>query len=144
MAAGIAAAPQPDPVGVYEGLALQEGDRPAPVGDLHPRVDVVARRSAAGAEAAVVVHQHHKSGGGEHLGESLQAVLLHTGEPVGHRDGRMGTGAVGYKQPAPQNHIVFGGELDVLFLNHLRSFQRSFKRHNINDVRAASEEGTPH
>jgi hypothetical protein len=55
----------------------------------------------------------------------------------------MGTGAVGYKQPAPQNDIVFGGELDVLFLNHLRSFQRSFKWHNINDVRAASEEETP-
>ena len=92
----------------------------------------------------MVVHQHHKSSGGEHLGKALQTMLLHTGEPVGHRDGRMGTGAVGYKQPAPQIDIVFGGELDVLFLNHLRSFQRSFKRHNINDVRAASEEETPH
>ena len=91
----------------------------------------------------MVVHQHHKPSGGEHLGESLQTVLLHTGEPVGHRDGRMRTGAVGHKQPAPQNHIVFGGELDVLFLNHPRSFQRSFKWHNINDVRTASEEETP-
>jgi hypothetical protein len=92
----------------------------------------------------VVVHQDDKSRGGEHLGESLQAVFLHTGEAVGHRDGRMGTGAVGDKQPAPQNYVVFGGELDVLFLNHFRSFQRSVKLHNIDDARTASELGTPH
>jgi hypothetical protein len=37
----------------------------------------------------------------------------------------MGTGAIRYKQPAPEDYIVFGGELDVLSLNHLRSFQVS-------------------
>ncbi len=141
--AGVAATPESDPVRVDGGLALQEGDRPAPVGNLHPRVDVVARRSVAGAEATVVVHQHDKPGGGEHLGEALQTVLLHTGEPVGHRDGRMGTGAVGYKQPAPQNDIAFGGELDALSLNHPSLLPGACKRHNIDIGRAGAEEETP-
>ena len=95
VAAGIAAAPQSDPVGVDGRLALQEGDRPAPVGDLHPRVDVEARRSVAGAEAAVVVHQDHESRGGERAGEALQPVLFHPGEPVRHRDGRVRRGPSG-------------------------------------------------
>ena len=95
MAAGIAGAPQPDPVGVDGGVALQERDRPAPVGDLHPRVDVEARRSVAGAEPAMVVHQHHESRVGEHPGEPFQSVLLHPGEPVRHRDGRVRCRAVG-------------------------------------------------
>ena len=56
----------------------------------------------------------------------------------------MGTGAVGDKQPAPQNHVVFGGELDVLSLNHLSLLPGVYKRHNIDNVRTASEKGTPH
>jgi hypothetical protein len=101
MPAGIAAAPQADPLRVDIGLALQEGDRPAPVGDLNPRVDVVAWRAVAGSEPAVVVHQHHEPGVSEEAGEALQPVFLHPGEAVRHRDGRKWARAIGHKKPAP-------------------------------------------
>ena len=107
--AGIAAAPQADPLRVDVGLGFQEGDGPAPVGDLHPRVDVVARRAVAGSEPAMVVHQHHEPGVGEQAGEALQPVFLHPGEAVRHRDGRKWARAIGHKQPAPQRHGAFGG-----------------------------------
>ncbi len=142
VAAGIAAAPQADPVRVYEGEALQEGDGPAPVGDLHPRVDVVARRAVAGPEAAVVVHQHNETRVSEHSGESLQPVVLHPRKAVRHGDGRVWAWAVRHKQPTPQHHIALGGELDVLSL-HDPLLPEAVKRHNIHDVRTSSEEGRP-
>ena len=125
MAAGVAGAPHPDPVGVDRGVALQERDRSAPVGDLHPGVDVEARRSAAGPEPAVVVHQDHESRLGEHPGEAVQSVLLYPGEPVRHRDGRVRCGAFWDVQPAPQRHAALRGEFNVLALHHHPPFPRT-------------------
>src|SRR6185369_1741339 len=71
----IAGAPQTDSVLVDHRLALQEGDGPAPVGDLHPGVDVVARGAGAGAETAVIVHQYDESGLGERGREAIQPML---------------------------------------------------------------------
>ena len=142
VAAGITAAPQADPVRVYEGEALQEGDGAAPVGDLHPRVDVVARRALAGPEAAVVVYHHNETRVSEHSGESLKPVVLHPGETVRHRDGWVWAWTVRLKQPSPQHHIALGGEFDVLSL-HDSLLPEAVKRHNIHDVRTSSEEGRP-
>jgi hypothetical protein len=142
MPAGIAAAPQADPLRVDIGLAFQEGGRPAPVDDLNPRVDVVAWRAVAGSEPAVVVHQNYEARGGEEAGEALQSVFLHPGEAVRHRDGRKLARAIGHKKPAPQFHAAFGVELDV-FSVHVPLLSVR-KRHNIHDVRVASQEGNPH
>jgi hypothetical protein len=121
VAAGVAGAPQADPSGVDLRPALQEGDRSAPVGDLLPRVDVLARRAAAGAERPVVVHQHHEAIRGEGFGKALQSMLLHTRVAVGHSDSRVRTRALRAVQPAAQGDAAFCGELDVSALRH-RSF----------------------
>jgi hypothetical protein len=55
--------------------ALEEGDRPAPVGDLNPRVDVVAWRAVAGSEPAMVAHPHPESRVGEKASEALQPMF---------------------------------------------------------------------
>jgi hypothetical protein len=118
MPAGITGAPQPDPVRIHLRAVLQMRDRPAPVGDLPPRVDVKPRLAVAVPEAAMVVHQHHKPCLGEHPGESLQPMLTHPGIAVGHRDTRTRTGPLRHKQPAAQRHITLHGELDVLSLHN--------------------------
>ena len=114
MSAGITAAPHTDPVRIDSRMVLQKGDRPAPIGDLNPWVDVEARRTVAGPKTAMVMHEHHEPDVGEQAGKSLQAVFLHAGEAVRHGDGRMWSRAVGHKQPAPQCHVTFDGELDIL------------------------------
>jgi hypothetical protein len=106
-------------------MALQIGDRPAPVGNLPPWVHVVARLAIAVAEPAMVVHQHHESRVGEHAGESLQPMLAHPGIAVGHRDAGMRTGPLRLKQPAAQRHIALDGELHIVSPRHCRSFRTS-------------------
>lgn len=75
MAAGIAGAPQADPIGVDLGPALQVGDGAAPVRDLPPGVDVLPGKAVAGAEVAVVVQQDGEARLGEGPREGLQAVV---------------------------------------------------------------------
>jgi hypothetical protein len=65
-------------------------------------------------------------------------MVFHPGEAVRHGDGRVGTNAVGYKQPAPQNHITFDGELDILSL-HRPLLPGVFMRHNTHDACTSSE-----
>jgi hypothetical protein len=62
----------------------------------------------------VVVQQHREAGVGEGAGEAFQAVFLHPGEAVGHRDAGMRSGSVGGEQPAAQPHSVLGGEPHVV------------------------------
>jgi hypothetical protein len=57
VAARVARAPEADPLRVDGVVRLEEADGAPPVGDLAPRVDVLARQPVAGAEAAVVVQQ---------------------------------------------------------------------------------------
>jgi hypothetical protein len=58
------------------------------IGDLPPGINVLSRFAAADAEGPVVVEQHHEAGVSEGLGEPCDAVFLHAGVAVGHRDGR--------------------------------------------------------
>ena len=88
MAAGVAAAPDPDPARVHLGHRLQVGDGVPVVADLRPRVDLLARLTVAGAEAAVVEDQDVEPGRGKHLGEAVQVHLLNRGEAVRHDHGR--------------------------------------------------------
>jgi hypothetical protein len=122
MTAGEAGAPQADPVRIHRRVALQIGDRPAPVGDLPPRVNVKARSAVAGPEAAMVVHQHHESRISEHSGESLQPIT-HPGIAVGHRDTRVRTGPLRLKQPPAQRHVALDRELHIASPRHHPSFR---------------------
>ena len=112
-------------------MVFEEGDRPAPIGDLDPRVDVKAGRAVTGSEAAMVMHQHHEPRFGEQAGKPLQPVFLHPGKAVRHGDTRMWSRAVGHKQPTPQNRIAFDGELDILSLHHHCSFHAPYNNHLV-------------
>src|ERR1700730_1145249 len=92
MPAGVAGAPQPNTIRIDCRMALQIGDPPAPVGNLPPRVPLIARFAIAVTEPSVVVHQHHESRLGKHAGESVQPVLAHSGIPVGPRGTTVRTG----------------------------------------------------
>src|SRR6202045_5118439 len=88
MAASITGAPQSYPLRIYFRPGFQVGDCATPIGDLPPGINVLTRFAAADAEGAVIVEQHHEAGVSEGLGESCDAVFLHAGVAVGHRDGR--------------------------------------------------------
>ena len=109
MPAGIAGTPEANPFRIDGRMVFKEGDRPAPIGDLDPRVDVKAGRAVTGSEAAMVMHQHDEPRFGEQAGKPLQPVFLHPGKAVCHSDTRMWSRAVGHKQPTPQNRIAFDG-----------------------------------
>jgi hypothetical protein len=118
VASGEAGAPQTDPAGIDSGMRFEEGDRPPPVRDLLPGVDVLSGRAVAGPEGPVVVEQDHEPGVGERSGEPLDAVLSGAGVPVRHRDGRMQAGPVGLEHPCPQRDPTLGAELDIGAFHH--------------------------
>jgi hypothetical protein len=99
-------------------MRFEEGDRPPPVRDLPPRVDVLPGCAVAGPEAAVVMEQDHEPGVGQRPREPLDAVLSGAGVPMRHRDGRMQTMPVGLEQPGPQRDPTLGGELDIGAFHH--------------------------
>src|ERR1700732_5251233 len=88
MATSIAGTPQSDPLRIYLGPGFQIGDCATPIGDLPPGINVLSRFAAADAEGPVIVEQYHEAGVSEGLGEPCDAVFLHAGVAVGHRDGR--------------------------------------------------------
>jgi hypothetical protein len=67
----------------------------APVVDLSPGVDVLARLPAAGAEGAVIVGEHHEASVGEGARVAVEAVSLRGAESVRHRDRRARRAGVG-------------------------------------------------
>ena len=73
VAAGIARAPEADALGVDDVEAFEVADGAPPIGDLTPRIDVLARQALAGAEAAVVVQQHDEARLGKRLRKRLDA-----------------------------------------------------------------------
>src|SRR5260370_28068793 len=88
VATSIAGAPQSDPLRIYFGPGFQIGDCATPIGDLPPGINVLTRFATADAEGAVIMEQHHEAGVSEGLGEPCDAVFLHAGVAVGHRDRR--------------------------------------------------------
>src|ERR1700747_2314740 len=102
MAPGIAGAPDADTNGINFGLALKKGNRAPPIGDLLPRVDIPALCPIAGPEMAMIMDQHDKTGFRETPCKSFQAVLLHTGIAVRHRNRRGGTFGAGNEEPTAQ------------------------------------------
>ena len=114
MRAAVAGAPDPDAPAVGLGPRQRVADRVPVVGDLPPRVDLLARLSVTRAEVAVVEHQRSEPGRGEHFREAVEVHLLHRGEAVRHHDGRpRPPAAIGPVVPAAQHHPIFGAELDI-------------------------------
>jgi hypothetical protein len=72
------------------------------IGDLSPRIDIMAYGVIACAEITVVVQQHHEAGFREGAREWLDPLLLHARVAVRHRNDWSGAiGASRNKQPTP-------------------------------------------
>ena len=76
MAAGVARAPHADPRCIDFRLRFQKRDRPPPIGDLAPGIDVVSNGPIARAVIAMVMDKRDKTGLGECAGEALEPMLL--------------------------------------------------------------------
>src|SRR5262249_2876227 len=87
MAAGVTRAPNSDPRCIDFGKRFQKRDRPPPIGDLAPGIDVVTNGSIALAEIAMVMDQRDEPRLGEGTGKTLKAMLLHSRITMGERDG---------------------------------------------------------
>ena len=118
MAPGIAGAPEADLSGINFGLALEKRNRAPPIGDLLPRVDIPALCPITCPEMAMIMDQHDKTGFRESPCKSFQAVLLHTGIAVRHRNRRGGTFGAGNEQPTAQRHAALDPELDIFSFRH--------------------------
>src|SRR5580704_6035077 len=77
------------------------------------KVDVPALYPIACPEMAMIMDQHNKTGFRESPCKSFQAVLLHTGIAVRHRNRRGGTFGAGNEQPTAQRHAALDPELDI-------------------------------
>ena len=88
MAARVAGTPQSHSPRIHLRPGFQIGDCATPIGELSPGINVLPRFAPADAEGPVIVEQHHEAGVGEGLGEPCDAVFLHTGVAVCHRDRR--------------------------------------------------------
>src|SRR5262249_19456634 len=62
VAAGIAGAPDADPVRIDLGQGFEKRDGSPPVSDLAPRVDIVTDGAVASSEVPVIMHEHHEPG----------------------------------------------------------------------------------
>ena len=122
VAARVTAAPDADPASIDLRQGLEIGEGTAPVLDLAPRVDIVARLPAAQPETAVIVQEHDESGGGEFLGIPGQAVPPRPRKAVRHGDRRARSRAsLGPIEPGAQFHTVVELESDVFALRHVPS-----------------------
>src|SRR5258708_17573836 len=63
---------------------------------------------------AMIMDQHDKTSFREGPCKSFQAVLLHTGIAVRHRNRRGGTFGAGNEQPTAQRHAALDPELDIV------------------------------
>src|ERR1700731_3033357 len=71
---------------------------------------------------AMIMDQHDKTGFRESPCKSFQAVLLHTGIAVRHRNRRGGTFSAGNEQPTAQRHAALDPELDIPSFRHRIAF----------------------
>lgn len=100
------------------GLHFEEGDCPAPVGDLSPWIDVVAGGAFAAAKVSVVMDEDDESFSGEGACEVVQTVFFDGSEAVGHGDGGFFASAFGPVQPASEDDAVLSFECDVKTFGH--------------------------
>jgi hypothetical protein len=84
-----------------------------PVAVAHWGGDIPVLCRTACPEMAMIMDQHDKTGFRESPCKSFQAVLLHTGIAVRHRNRRGGTFGAGNEQPTAQRHAALDPELDV-------------------------------
>jgi hypothetical protein len=77
MVPGVAGAPNADPCCVDFRHRFQKRDRPPPIRNLAPRVDIVANGAIAGPKVSMVMHEHDQTGLGKGAGEALEPMLLY-------------------------------------------------------------------
>ena len=88
MAASVTGTPNSDPRCIDFGLRFQKRDRPPPIGDLAPRINVVSNGPIARAEIAMVMDERNETGLGEGAGEALESMLLDPRITMGEGNGR--------------------------------------------------------
>src|SRR5439155_20104994 len=115
---GVARPPQADALGVDDVQALEVADGASPVSDLAPRVHVLARRPIARAKAAVIVEQDDEARFGESPREPLDAMLLHAGVAMRHRDGGQASFAGWHEEPAAKLDAAVNFELNIGAFHH--------------------------
>ena len=81
-------APECNAGAVYLRVRACEGERCAPIVEMLPRIDELARCAAAGAEAAVVEDERGDACAREMLGEGRKRDIAGAGEAVRHDDDR--------------------------------------------------------
>jgi len=73
MAAGVTGAPNSDPCCIDFGQRFQKRDRPSPIGDLAPGIDVVSNGPIARTEISMVMDERDETGLGESACEALES-----------------------------------------------------------------------
>src|SRR5580704_15528433 len=91
------------------------------------KVDIPALYPIACPEMAMIMDQHDKTSFRESPCKSFQAVLLHTGIAVRHRNRRGGTFGAGNEQPTAQRHAALDPELDIFSFRHRRHKNQSVR-----------------
>jgi hypothetical protein len=76
MAAGVTGAPNSDPRCIDFGQRFQKRDRPSPIGDLAPGIDVMSNCTVARAEIPMVMDERDETGLSEVADEALEPMFL--------------------------------------------------------------------
>ena len=120
MPTGVTRAPETDSLRIDDLEALDKADRPAPIGNLPPRIDILPRLAVARAEIAMIVQQHNESVLGEQLRKRLDAMVFYGGVAMPHRNGRIPTRCTGRnEQPPTQHHAAIYLEFDFRACHHV-------------------------
>ena len=88
MAAGVTRAPNSDPRWIDFRLGFQKRDRPPPIRELAPGIDVLSNCTVARAEIPMVMDERDETGLSEVAGETLEPMFLDPRITMGDGDGR--------------------------------------------------------